>query len=72
MVNYLWTASPAHPRPGPAGSSLDSPKPFHSQGAGIQKQEKPPPTGSILNLNLGETFVHKIMHEITFILCAQI
>ncbi|XP_076608008.1 MYND-type zinc finger-containing chromatin reader ZMYND8 isoform X6 [Chaetodon auriga] len=59
------TASPAHPRPGPAGSSLDSPKPFHSQAAGIPKQEKTPPTGSILNLNLDRSKAEMDLKELS-------
>ncbi|XP_036958057.1 protein kinase C-binding protein 1 isoform X2 [Acanthopagrus latus] len=59
------TASPAHPRPGPAGSSLDSPKPFHSQASGINKQEKTPPTGSILNLNLDRSKAEMDLKELS-------
>ncbi|XP_019123942.1 protein kinase C-binding protein 1 isoform X3 [Larimichthys crocea] len=59
------TASPAHPRPGPAGSSLDSPKPFHSQTPGIPKQEKAPPTGSILNLNLDRSKAEMDLKELS-------
>ncbi|XP_042261460.1 protein kinase C-binding protein 1 isoform X4 [Thunnus albacares] len=58
-------ASPAHPRPGPAGSSLDSPKPFHSQAAGVPKQEKTPPTGSILNLNLDRSKAEMDLKELS-------
>ncbi|XP_056293541.1 MYND-type zinc finger-containing chromatin reader ZMYND8 isoform X6 [Pseudoliparis swirei] len=59
------TASPAHPRPCPAGSSLDSPKPFHSQGPGAAKQEKTPPTGSILNLNLDRSKAEMDLKELS-------
>uniref|UniRef100_A0A8C4GQ77 Zinc finger MYND-type containing 8 n=1 Tax=Dicentrarchus labrax TaxID=13489 RepID=A0A8C4GQ77_DICLA len=59
------TASPAHPRPGPAGCSLDSPKPFHSQAPGIPKQEKTPPTGSILNLNLDRSKAEMDLKELS-------
>ncbi|KAL6111902.1 zmynd8 [Pungitius sinensis] len=59
------TASPAHPRPCPAGSSLDSPKPFHSQAAGGPKQEKTPPTGSILNLNLDRSKAEMDLKELS-------
>uniref|UniRef100_A0A671VA01 Zinc finger MYND-type containing 8 n=1 Tax=Sparus aurata TaxID=8175 RepID=A0A671VA01_SPAAU len=58
-------ASPAHPRPGPAGSSLDSPKPFQSQASGINKQEKTPPTGSILNLNLDRSKAEMDLKELS-------
>ncbi|XP_008282195.1 protein kinase C-binding protein 1 isoform X2 [Stegastes partitus] len=59
------TASPAHPRPGPAGSSLDSPKPFHSQAPGLSKQEKTPQTGSILNLNLDRSKAEMDLKELS-------
>uniref|UniRef100_A0A3B4VDV9 Zinc finger MYND-type containing 8 n=1 Tax=Seriola dumerili TaxID=41447 RepID=A0A3B4VDV9_SERDU len=59
------TASPAHPRPGPAGSSLDSPKPFHSQAPGLAKQEKTPQTGSILNLNLDRSKAEMDLKELS-------
>ncbi|XP_069569562.1 MYND-type zinc finger-containing chromatin reader ZMYND8 isoform X3 [Brachyistius frenatus] len=59
------TGSPAHPRPGPAGSSLDSPKPFHSQAPGIPKQEKTPQTGSILNLNLDRSKAEMDLKELS-------
>uniref|UniRef100_A0A7N8Y868 Zinc finger, MYND-type containing 8 n=1 Tax=Mastacembelus armatus TaxID=205130 RepID=A0A7N8Y868_9TELE len=58
------TASP-HPRPGPAGTSLDSPKPFHSQTPSIPKQEKTPPTGSILNLNLDRSKAEMDLKELS-------
>uniref|UniRef100_UPI0037E7DA76 MYND-type zinc finger-containing chromatin reader ZMYND8 isoform X3 n=1 Tax=Semicossyphus pulcher TaxID=241346 RepID=UPI0037E7DA76 len=59
------TASPAHPRPGPAGSSLESPKPFHCPAPGISKQEKTPPTGSILNLNLDRSKAEMDLKELS-------
>ncbi|XP_071773529.2 MYND-type zinc finger-containing chromatin reader ZMYND8 isoform X1 [Centroberyx gerrardi] len=62
------TASPAYTRPGTAGSSLDSPKPFHSQAPGlplIPKQEKTPPTGSILNLNLDRSKAEMDLKELS-------
>uniref|UniRef100_A0AAQ6ALN3 Zinc finger, MYND-type containing 8 n=1 Tax=Amphiprion ocellaris TaxID=80972 RepID=A0AAQ6ALN3_AMPOC len=62
---FLSTASPAHSRPGPAGSSLDSPKPFHSQAPGIPKQEKTPQTGSILNLNLDRSKADMDLKELS-------
>ncbi|KAK1902174.1 Protein kinase C-binding protein 1 [Dissostichus eleginoides] len=58
------TASPAHPRPCPAGSSLDSPKPFHSPAPSV-KQEKTPPTGSILNLNLDRSKAEMDLKELS-------
>uniref|UniRef100_A0AAQ4QPR9 Zinc finger, MYND-type containing 8 n=1 Tax=Gasterosteus aculeatus aculeatus TaxID=481459 RepID=A0AAQ4QPR9_GASAC len=61
----ISTASPAHPRPCPAGSSLDSPKPFHSQAPGGPKQEKTPPTGSILNLNLDRSKAEMDLKELS-------
>ncbi|XP_031712530.1 protein kinase C-binding protein 1 isoform X3 [Anarrhichthys ocellatus] len=59
------TASPGHPRPCPAGSSLDSPKPLHSQAPGAPKQEKTPPTGSILNLNLDRSKAEMDLKELS-------
>ncbi|XP_047439131.1 protein kinase C-binding protein 1 isoform X4 [Mugil cephalus] len=59
------TASPALPRPGPAGSSLDSPKPFHSQAPAVAKQEKTPQTGSILNLNLDRSKAEMDLKELS-------
>uniref|UniRef100_UPI003AB0F27B MYND-type zinc finger-containing chromatin reader ZMYND8 isoform X7 n=1 Tax=Centroberyx gerrardi TaxID=166262 RepID=UPI003AB0F27B len=62
------SASPAYTRPGTAGSSLDSPKPFHSQAPGlplIPKQEKTPPTGSILNLNLDRSKAEMDLKELS-------
>ncbi|KAM7005541.1 MYND-type zinc finger-containing chromatin reader ZMYND8 isoform 7-T9 [Tautogolabrus adspersus] len=58
-------ASPANPRPGPAGSSLESPKPFHSPAPGILKQEKTPATGSILNLNLDRSKAEMDLKELS-------
>ncbi|XP_033977668.1 protein kinase C-binding protein 1 isoform X2 [Trematomus bernacchii] len=58
------TASPAHPRPCPAGSSLDSPKPFHSPAPSV-KQEKTPLTGSILNLNLDRSKAEMDLKELS-------
>ncbi|XP_059185138.1 MYND-type zinc finger-containing chromatin reader ZMYND8 isoform X2 [Centropristis striata] len=46
------------------GSSLDSPKPFHSQAPGV-KQEKTPPTGSILNLNLDRSKAEMDLKELS-------
>uniref|UniRef100_A0A3P8UAF3 Zinc finger MYND-type containing 8 n=1 Tax=Amphiprion percula TaxID=161767 RepID=A0A3P8UAF3_AMPPE len=65
MDLFLSTASPAHSRPGPARSSLDSPKPFHSQAPGIPKQEKTPQTGSILNLNLDRSKADMDLKELS-------
>ncbi|XP_067362023.1 MYND-type zinc finger-containing chromatin reader ZMYND8 isoform X1 [Channa argus] len=59
------TASPTHPRPGPAGASLESPKPFHSQTPGTPKQEKTPQTGSILNLNLDRSKAEMDLKELS-------
>ncbi|KAM8915226.1 MYND-type zinc finger-containing chromatin reader ZMYND8 isoform 6-T11 [Spinachia spinachia] len=59
------TASPAHPRLCAAGSSLDSPKPFNSQTPGGPKQEKTPPTGSILNLNLDRSKAEMDLKELS-------
>uniref|UniRef100_A0A3Q1AWH2 Zinc finger, MYND-type containing 8 n=1 Tax=Amphiprion ocellaris TaxID=80972 RepID=A0A3Q1AWH2_AMPOC len=47
------------------GSSLDSPKPFHSQAPGIPKQEKTPQTGSILNLNLDRSKADMDLKELS-------
>ncbi|XP_063767004.1 MYND-type zinc finger-containing chromatin reader ZMYND8 isoform X4 [Eleginops maclovinus] len=58
------TASPAHPRPCPAGTSLDSPKPFHSPAPSV-KQEKTPPPGSILNLNLDRSKAEMDLKELS-------
>uniref|UniRef100_A0A3Q0RSS7 Zinc finger MYND-type containing 8 n=1 Tax=Amphilophus citrinellus TaxID=61819 RepID=A0A3Q0RSS7_AMPCI len=59
------TVSPAHPRPGGAGGSLDSPKSLHSQGPGVPKQEKTPQTGSILNLNLDRSKADMDLKELS-------
>ncbi|KAM9859109.1 MYND-type zinc finger-containing chromatin reader ZMYND8 [Aulostomus maculatus] len=59
------TASPAHPQTGPAGGSLDIPKPFNSQTPGNSKQEKTPPTGSILNLNLDRSKAEMDLKELS-------
>nr|XP_020448452.1 protein kinase C-binding protein 1-like isoform X2 [Monopterus albus]XP_020448453.1 protein kinase C-binding protein 1-like isoform X2 [Monopterus albus]XP_020448454.1 protein kinase C-binding protein 1-like isoform X2 [Monopterus albus]XP_020448455.1 protein kinase C-binding protein 1-like isoform X2 [Monopterus albus]XP_020448456.1 protein kinase C-binding protein 1-like isoform X2 [Monopterus albus] len=63
--NIECTASPAHPRPGPTGSSLDSPKSFHTQAPSTPKQEKTPPTGSILNLNLDRSKAEMDLKELS-------
>uniref|UniRef100_A0A672J7R7 Zinc finger, MYND-type containing 8 n=1 Tax=Salarias fasciatus TaxID=181472 RepID=A0A672J7R7_SALFA len=47
------------------GTSLDSPKTFHSQGPGIPKQEKTPQTGSILNLNLDRSKAEMDLKELS-------
>ncbi|XP_034442493.1 protein kinase C-binding protein 1 isoform X2 [Hippoglossus hippoglossus] len=47
------------------GSSLDSPKPFHSQAPGHPKQEKTPQTGSILNLNLDRSKAEMDLKELS-------
>ncbi|KAM3622494.1 uncharacterized protein V6R79_025776 [Siganus canaliculatus] len=57
------SVSPAHPRPSPAGTSLDSSKP--SPASGISKQEKTPPTGSILNLNLDRSKAEMDLKELS-------
>uniref|UniRef100_A0A8B9KMW9 Zinc finger, MYND-type containing 8 n=1 Tax=Astyanax mexicanus TaxID=7994 RepID=A0A8B9KMW9_ASTMX len=60
------TASPAAPRPGPAGSAVDSPKPFHSTTPSTPiKQEKTPTTGSILNLNLDRSKAEMDLKELS-------
>ncbi|XP_036415224.1 protein kinase C-binding protein 1 [Colossoma macropomum] len=60
------TASPAAPRPGPAGSAVDSPKPFHSTAPSTPiKQEKVPTTGSILNLNLDRSKAEMDLKELS-------
>ncbi|XP_076012755.1 MYND-type zinc finger-containing chromatin reader ZMYND8 isoform X3 [Genypterus blacodes] len=62
------TASPAHSRPGSAGTSLDSSKPLHCQAAGMQlgpKQDKTPLTGSILNLNLDRSKAEMDLKELS-------
>ncbi|XP_068172100.1 MYND-type zinc finger-containing chromatin reader ZMYND8 isoform X2 [Antennarius striatus] len=47
------------------GSSVDSSKPFHSQTTGISKQDKAPPTGSILNLNLDRSKAEMDLKELS-------
>ncbi|XP_058487676.1 MYND-type zinc finger-containing chromatin reader ZMYND8 isoform X3 [Solea solea] len=59
------TASPVHSHLGPAGSSLDSPKPFHAQAPTIPKKEKTPQTGSILNLNLDRSKAEMDLKELS-------
>uniref|UniRef100_A0A8B9KQH3 Zinc finger, MYND-type containing 8 n=1 Tax=Astyanax mexicanus TaxID=7994 RepID=A0A8B9KQH3_ASTMX len=60
------TTSPAAPRPGPAGSAVDSPKPFHSTTPSTPiKQEKTPTTGSILNLNLDRSKAEMDLKELS-------
>ncbi|KAF7693383.1 hypothetical protein HF521_008699 [Silurus meridionalis] len=60
------TASPAAPRVGPAGSAMDSPKPFHSTVPNTPlKQEKTPVTGSILNLNLDRSKAEMDLKELS-------
>ncbi|KAK3536908.1 hypothetical protein QTP86_027081, partial [Hemibagrus guttatus] len=60
------TASPAAPRAGPAGSAMDSPKPFHCTVPNTPiKQEKTPTTGSILNLNLDRSKAEMDLKELS-------
>ncbi|XP_062401989.1 MYND-type zinc finger-containing chromatin reader ZMYND8 isoform X1 [Sardina pilchardus] len=61
------TASPATPaKPGATGTHMDSPKPFHSQtSSATVKQEKAPPTGSILNLNLDRSKAEMDLKELS-------
>ncbi|KAM6981319.1 MYND-type zinc finger-containing chromatin reader ZMYND8 [Aplochiton taeniatus] len=62
------TGSPALTRPGLAGSTLESPKQFHSQAPSLHivpKQEKTPPTGSILNLNLNRSKAEMDLKELS-------
>ncbi|XP_076852342.1 MYND-type zinc finger-containing chromatin reader ZMYND8 isoform X2 [Brachyhypopomus gauderio] len=60
------TASPAAARAGPAGSAVDSPKPFHSTGPSTPiKQEKTPTTGGILNLNLDRSKAEMDLKELS-------
>ncbi|XP_024125846.1 protein kinase C-binding protein 1 isoform X2 [Oryzias melastigma] len=47
------------------GNSLDSPKSVNSQAPGITKQEKPPQTGSILNLNLDRSKAEMDLKELS-------
>ncbi|XP_073772753.1 MYND-type zinc finger-containing chromatin reader ZMYND8 isoform X3 [Danio rerio] len=57
------TASPASSR---AGSTLESPKPFHSPAPNTPvKQEKTPTTGSILNLNLDRSKAEMDLKELS-------
>ncbi|XP_063071621.1 MYND-type zinc finger-containing chromatin reader ZMYND8 isoform X2 [Engraulis encrasicolus] len=56
------TASPA---PGKSGVVMDSPKPFHSQAPSAVKQEKGPPTPSILNLNLDRSKAEMDLKELS-------
>uniref|UniRef100_A0A3P9MM51 Zinc finger, MYND-type containing 8 n=1 Tax=Oryzias latipes TaxID=8090 RepID=A0A3P9MM51_ORYLA len=49
----------------PAGNSLDSPKTMNSQAPGITKQERPPQTGSILNLNLDRSKAEMDLKELS-------
>ena len=64
VLNILYTffiASSAHTQPTPISSSSDPPKPFHSSAPDpplVAKQEKTLPTGSILNLNLGDQLIY--------------
>ncbi|KAM9408809.1 MYND-type zinc finger-containing chromatin reader ZMYND8 isoform 2-T2 [Pholidichthys leucotaenia] len=59
------TVSPAVPRLGAAGGSLDSPKTLHSQAPGAPKQEKTSHTGSILNLNLDRSKAEMGLKELS-------
>uniref|UniRef100_A0A672SHN3 Zinc finger MYND-type containing 8 n=1 Tax=Sinocyclocheilus grahami TaxID=75366 RepID=A0A672SHN3_SINGR len=60
------TASPAPPRAGLTGNSLESPKPFHSPAPSTPvKQEKTPTTGSILNLNLDRSKAEMDLKELS-------
>ncbi|KAI4890156.1 hypothetical protein NFI96_033003, partial [Prochilodus magdalenae] len=60
------TVSPSAPRSGPAGSAVDSPKPFHSTAPSTPiKQEKAPTTGSILNLNLDRSKAEMDLKELS-------
>ncbi|XP_068598105.1 MYND-type zinc finger-containing chromatin reader ZMYND8 [Brachionichthys hirsutus] len=47
------------------GSSVDGSKSFHSHAPGIPKQEKAPPTGSILNLNLDRSKAEMDLKELS-------
>uniref|UniRef100_A0A8C7YX64 Zinc finger, MYND-type containing 8 n=1 Tax=Oryzias sinensis TaxID=183150 RepID=A0A8C7YX64_9TELE len=47
------------------GNSLDSPKTMNSQAPGITKQERPPQTGSILNLNLDRSKAEMDLKELS-------
>uniref|UniRef100_A0A3P9JIJ6 Zinc finger, MYND-type containing 8 n=1 Tax=Oryzias latipes TaxID=8090 RepID=A0A3P9JIJ6_ORYLA len=46
-------------------NSLDSPKTMNSQAPGITKQERPPQTGSILNLNLDRSKAEMDLKELS-------
>ncbi|XP_051767764.1 protein kinase C-binding protein 1 isoform X2 [Ctenopharyngodon idella] len=60
------TASPAPPRAGLTGNTLESPKPFHSPAPSTPvKQEKTPTTGSILNLNLDRSKAEMDLKELS-------
>uniref|UniRef100_A0A673MKI4 Protein kinase C-binding protein 1-like n=1 Tax=Sinocyclocheilus rhinocerous TaxID=307959 RepID=A0A673MKI4_9TELE len=60
------TASPAPPRAGLTGNTLESPKPFHSPAPSAPvKQEKTPTTGSILNLNLDRSKAEMDLKELS-------
>ncbi|XP_059393090.1 MYND-type zinc finger-containing chromatin reader ZMYND8-like isoform X5 [Carassius carassius] len=60
------TASPAPPRAGLTGNTLESPKPFHSLAPSTPvKQEKTPTTGSILNLNLDRSKAEMDLKELS-------
>uniref|UniRef100_A0A8C1QPT6 Zinc finger, MYND-type containing 8 n=1 Tax=Cyprinus carpio TaxID=7962 RepID=A0A8C1QPT6_CYPCA len=60
------TASPAPPRAGLSGNTLESPKPFHSSAPSTPvKQEKTPTTGSILNLNLDRSKAEMDLKELS-------
>uniref|UniRef100_A0A8C2IE63 Zinc finger, MYND-type containing 8 n=1 Tax=Cyprinus carpio TaxID=7962 RepID=A0A8C2IE63_CYPCA len=60
------TASPAPPRAGLTGNTLESPKPFHSSAPSTPvKQEKTPTTGSILNLNLDRSKAEMDLKELS-------
>uniref|UniRef100_A0AAY4DT35 Protein kinase C-binding protein 1-like n=1 Tax=Denticeps clupeoides TaxID=299321 RepID=A0AAY4DT35_9TELE len=59
-------ASPVPARQGLTGNAIDSPKPFHSQGPAVGvKQEKAPPTASILNLNLDRSKAEMDLKELS-------
>ncbi|XP_050978735.1 protein kinase C-binding protein 1 isoform X1 [Labeo rohita] len=60
------TASPAPPKAGLTGNTLESPKPFHSPAPSTPvKQEKTPATGSILNLNLDRSKAEMDLKELS-------
>uniref|UniRef100_A0A8C1VCK9 Zinc finger, MYND-type containing 8 n=1 Tax=Cyprinus carpio TaxID=7962 RepID=A0A8C1VCK9_CYPCA len=60
------TASPAPPRAGLTGNTLESPKPFHSPAPSTPvKQEKTPTSGSILNLNLDRSKAEMDLKELS-------